>query len=187
MIELTESDIDATLRKDKLERGLRKYCWIQDNLYKNDVTTAREFQKKYNGFYRVRQRSPEWYAVYYRLMEHAKISEPTFQRILSELRRRTGRLEASFASKLVATLRPDCPVMDSVILKRFGLRRPRQKEADREAKEVRVYDTLASKYMSFLSQPIARAICERFTARYPWADVTDLKKVDLVLWQTRTT
>jgi hypothetical protein len=181
---MTESDIDTALLK--AEKGLRKYCWIQEQLHKNDVSTAREFQKAYNGFYRVR-RNAEWQAVYYRLMEKAKTRESGFQEVLLELKQRTGRLEASFASKLVATLHPDRPVIDRLVLDHFGLSLPYQYETDRELKAVRVYEILVRKYMDFMSHPNARAICERFEARYPWADITDLKKVDLVLWQTRKT
>lgn len=181
---MTESDIENALAK--VEKGLRKYCWIQEQVHKNDVRTAREFQKTYNGFYRVR-RNMEWQEIYYGLMEKAKDRHSDFAQILSDLRRETGRLEASFASKLIATLYPYRPVIDKFVLEHFCLHLPGHYETDREAKAVIVYQMLISKYESFLSLPIAHAICERFTARYPWADVTDLKKVDLVLWQTRVT
>jgi hypothetical protein len=181
---MTEADIDKALLK--VEKGLRKYCWIQEQFHQNDVTTNREFQKAYNGFYRVR-RNADWRAVYYSLMEEAKTREIGFQKVLLELKRRTGRLEASFASKLVATLYPDRPVIDKFVLEHFALSLPRHYETGRELKAVRVYEILVKKYMEFMSKSIARAICVRFVAKYPWADITDLKKVDLVLWQSRKT
>ncbi len=36
--------------------------------------------------------------------------------ILSEIFKNTGRVEASFASKLYATLYPDYPFIDSIVL-----------------------------------------------------------------------
>jgi hypothetical protein len=181
---MNEPDIDSALLK--IEKGLRKYCWIQDYLHKDDVSRSREFQKTYNGFYRVR-RNAAWQEVYYKLMERAKTKPSDFSQILSDLKRKTGRLEASFASKLVATLHPDRPVIDRFVLEHFCLRLPGHYETDREAKAVSVYKALISKYETFLSLPVARIICEKFTATYPWAGITDLKKVDLVLWQTRAT
>jgi len=182
--EMTETEIDKALLK--IEKGLYKYCWIQEQFHKNDVTSNREFQKAYNGFYRVR-RNTAWQTVYYRLMEDAKTNGVDFRQVLLELRKKTGRLEASFTSKLVATVYPERPVIDKFVLEYFGLSLPHQHETNRELKAVMVYDALTSKYMAFMSELIASAICARFSAKYPWADITDLKKVDLVLWQTRTT
>ena len=181
---MTETDIDKSLLK--VEMGLRRYCWIQEQFHKNEVTSNRKFQKAYNGFYRVR-RNAQWQSVYYRLMEDAKTNGVGFQEVLLELKKQTGRLEASFTSKLIATVYPNRPVIDKFVLEYFGLSLPHQYEANRESKAVKVYDTLNDKYMAFMSEPTARAICERFSMKYPWANITDLKKVDLVLWQTRTT
>jgi hypothetical protein len=181
---MTEAEIDKALLK--VEKGLYKYCWIQEQFHKNDVTSNREFQKAFNGFYRVR-RNAEWQAVYYRLMEDAKTNGFDFRQVLLELRKKTGRLEASFTSKLVATVYPDRPVIDKFVLEYFGLSLPHQYEANRESKAVMVYDSLNNKYMAFMSAPTASAICARFSEKYPWANITALKKVDLVLWQTRTT
>ncbi len=179
---MAEINIDEALLK--VEKGLRKYCWLQEQVHRKDVTINREFQKAFNGFYRVR-RNAEWQSVYYGLMERAKTSRIEFSQILFELKKRTGQLETSFASKLVATLHPDRPVVDKFVLEHFGLSLPHQYEIDREQKAVRVYEILVKKYSEFMSKPTARVICDRFSAKYPWADITDLKKVDLVLWQTR--
>ena len=180
---MTESDIDKALLK--IEKGLRKYCWIQEHVHKGDVTTNRDFQKTYNGFYRVR-RSADWQTQYYEVMEQAKARTLGFQEVLFELKKRTGRLEASFASKLIATLHPDRPVIDRFVLGNFGLRLPYPYEENRELKAVEVYEILRKKYVEFMSKPTACSICERFIAKYTWVAITDLKKVDFVLWQTRT-
>lgn len=139
---MTESDIDNALLK--VEIGLCKYCWIQEQFHKNDVTSNREFQKKYNGFYRVR-RNAQWQAVYYRLMEDAKTSEVGFTEVLLELKKQTARLEASFTSKLIATVYPNRPVIDKFVLEYFGLSLPHHYETNRESKTIKVYDALNNK------------------------------------------
>jgi hypothetical protein len=118
-------------------------------------------------------------------MQKAKEKGITFRKALSVLRIQTGRIEASFASKLVATLDPTKPVIDKFILHNFSLRLPYYKASSRESKTVDVYDKLCCEYEVLMSNPKGRMICDKFKHRYPWAKITDLKKIDLVLWQIR--
>ena len=53
----------------KIETGLRKYQDIMTMLNKVNVSLDKDFQRMYNGFYRVRQRKPEFYEVYYAYMD----------------------------------------------------------------------------------------------------------------------
>lgn len=101
------------------------------------------------------------------------------------LRQHSGRIEASFASKLVATLKPTTPVIDKFVLKNFGLRLPYTYAPGRERKTVAIYDKLCSRYEALLHSPTGRLICARFSERFPQSDIEDLKKIDLVLWQHR--
>ena len=39
---ITESEISEALLK--IEKGLKKYCWIQDNVHHTNVTADRNFQ-----------------------------------------------------------------------------------------------------------------------------------------------
>lgn len=181
---IRESDIDQAL--SKIEKGLRKYCWIQEQILGCDVRTDKIFQNNYNGFYRVR-RDAHWQKHYYEIMEMEKNRKYGFGQVLSELKRRTNRIEASFASKLVATLNPNQPVIDKFILDNFNLHLPYQYEENRVSKTVEIYDQLCSKYDELMGCSVARIICEKFTKTYPWAATTDLKKVDFILWQTRKT
>lgn len=71
-------------------------------MYKLDVRADGEFQRMFNGFYRVRW-NEGWRRVYFDMMERSKPRGIAFGAALRALRDRTGRLEASFASKLVAT------------------------------------------------------------------------------------
>lgn len=182
MIDLTEYDIDKTLVK--MEKLLRKYCWIQEQVKRCDITRNVEFQKMYNGFYKVR-RNAEWRRHYYELMEMAKNRLLGFGEVLRELKSLTGRLEASFASKLIATLDPSTPVIDKFVLGKFSLKLPYSYKKDRESEINLIYSQLSQKYEELMIQPISNIIREKFDRVYPWAKVTDLKKVDLVLWQIR--
>jgi len=182
MIELTESRIDEAL--PKIENGLRKYCWIQDNIHKCDVSRSRLFQNAFNRFYRVR-RDGRWQHQFYKLMETGKASGITFPQALKALLQRTSRVEASFASKLVATIDPNMPVIDKFVLGNFGLHLPHYNSPNRERRCIDVYDRLCNNYGVLIKSAEGLLVCEKFLTRFPWAQITDIKKIDLVLWQIR--
>ena len=182
MITLTGQDIDKAL--GRIADGLCQYIWIQSRFQHCDVSTDLVFQTAFNGFYRVR-RNADWRERFYTLFETARASGITFDQAFRELLQRTERYEASFASKLVATLDPTKPVVDKFVLGNFDLRLPYYSASEREVKTIGVYNELCGRYETFMRSPLGRTICARFTLRYPQADITDLKKIDLVLWQTR--
>ena len=45
---------------DNISIALSKYNYIMDRLNQTNVSLDTAFQKKYNGFYRMRQRPPEY-------------------------------------------------------------------------------------------------------------------------------
>lgn len=182
MLTLTIQQIEQAL--PKVQPGLTKYCWLQEHLDKFDVAVSREFQKRYNGFYRVR-RSVLWQAPYFALLESAKRAPITFEAALSQLFDATGQVEASFASKLVATLDPSLPVIDKFVLAQAGLTLPRAKAADRQATIVDVYAQLTTKLHHFAQSPTGKTLLTRFQAVYPQSKLSTIKMIDLVLWQMR--
>ncbi|MFZ4580714.1 MAG: hypothetical protein ACOYOB_20200 [Myxococcota bacterium] len=80
--------------------------------------TAADFQRRFNGYYGVR-RNAVWRQQFYRYFEQAKLYDGSpialFEEVLSKLYGATNRVEASFVSKLEGTLRPTCPIIDSVV------------------------------------------------------------------------
>lgn len=182
VIKFSEDQIDDALAR--AEFGLQKYHWLQDNVWKRDVSTDAAFQRAFNGFYRVR-RDIGWRKVYFGLMEEGKRSAVGFRYALETLRAATGRIEASYSSKLVATLDPGQPVIDRFVLRNFGLHLPYPEEADRLAKTLQVHSDLCEAYRRLMGSPTGISIIARFRERYPSAQITDLKRVDLVLWQIR--
>jgi hypothetical protein len=128
MIHLTESIIDGALSRVVAKR-LRRYCWIQENVHARDVSQDYVFQNQFNAFYRVRRNS-DWQRHFYTLLEASKASGIMFTHALHVLLEQTSRFEASFASKLVATLYPEKPVIDQHVLRNFGLRLPSGKNRE---------------------------------------------------------
>jgi hypothetical protein len=179
---LTEPTIDEAL--SKIGVGLQKYCWIQNNIHKCDVSLDPTFQTRFNGFYKVR-RDAVWRRQFYTLLETRKVSGITFPEALHALLVATSRLEASFASKLVATVHPDMPVIDKCILNNFRLRLPYYSSSNREKRCIDAYNQLCETYRALIGSAEGVMVCEKFLNQFSRAQITDIKKVDLVLWQIR--
>jgi hypothetical protein len=93
--------------KDRLEI----YDFLQKRLVRVDVVTDSSYQGKYNDFYRMlRFTTAEWRFKYYRLLQREKYNyQIGIGDVLRELCNNEDRLEFSFTSKLVATIRPGAP------------------------------------------------------------------------------
>ena len=110
---------------DRVEIGIEKYNRIMKRIAEVDVSTDTEFQRFYNGFYRMRQRPASFYASYYAYLEQNKRNRDlTFEDIVTYLYQETGSIHASFSSKLLATMNPDMPIWDKFVLQNLGLRTP---------------------------------------------------------------
>jgi hypothetical protein len=182
MVKVTENDVQKALTQ--LDVGLSRYLWIQENVHSVNVTTSEEFRRRFTVFYRVR-RNREWCNVFYGLLESAKPNGITFDAALNSLHKVTGRVEASFASKLVATLDPSKPVIDRIVLGHFDLRLPPRTTAGRLAKIIKIHGDLSTAYADLLFSPTGRMILARFDQHFYGTNLTPLKKIDLVLWQIR--
>jgi hypothetical protein len=171
------------LNTDKLTIGLGKYVEIMHEVKKINVSTNMNFQKKFNGFYRVRQRTPEFYECYYSFMENNKNNSVSFEETLLHIHEKLHRVEASFSSKLVATIDPDFPIWDTIILENLGFKRPYGK--DRLNKTVELYNKIIEWYKIFLASGLGINIIGLFEKKYPDVLISNTKKIDLILWQNR--
>jgi hypothetical protein len=92
-----------------------------------DLTSeaGQDFRRRFNGFYGVR-RNAAWREAFYSVFESLKAETASadilFDRMLAAVFDRTGWTEASFVSKAVAVLRPEGPIIDSVVRARLAER-----------------------------------------------------------------
>lgn len=180
---LTDQQIAEAL--DQAEPGLRKYLWIMERVHHCDVRQDATFQRTYDDFYKVR-RAETWRRSYFELLEQAKHTPMTFNEALRAIHRETGIVAASFASKLVATVNPSLPVWDKHVLDNLGLKAPYAYQRDRIERCERTYDELHRRMSSIVTSAEGQRICALFARRYPNVTITDMKRVDLVLWRTRS-
>ena len=110
---------------EKIQIGIEKYNRIMKRVHETDVSVDADFQRVFNGFYRMRQRPESFYRIYYEYLERNKDNgDLTFEDVVTYLYHETGSIHASFSSKLLATVRPDMPVWDKFVLQNLGLRAP---------------------------------------------------------------
>jgi len=95
------------------------------------------------------------------------------------------RIEASFASKLVATINPNQPIIDQYVLKNLNLKKPTYSDRNRLIKTVQVYEDVCERLNEIRESEEGREIIRQFDEKYPNCKITDIKKLDLVFWQIR--
>jgi hypothetical protein len=181
-IDLTKTQIDAAL--PKVAKGLQQYVWLQANRYASDLRSDLLFRRQFNYFYRVR-RNKEWQDKFYELLESLKGTRVSFPDVFNALYRATGRYEASFASKLLATLNPDMPVIDSIVLGNLHLRLPPVRSKDRVSRIHQLHVKLLASFTAYLATEDGKYLVTRFRETYAGIDISEIKLLDLVLWQTR--
>lgn len=170
---------------NRAKPGIAQYVKIMALLPSVNVAGDREFQRIFNGFYRVMRRSSDWYETYYSFMERGKQAKPTFDETLDHFWSALGRCEASFSSKLVATVDPGQPIWDANVLKNLGIARPRYSK-NRVMQTKDVYRSLWNWYVQFLPSAHGKLLISLFDSNVKeHAQITDVKKVDFVLWQLR--
>lgn len=102
-------DLNNTNWKN-IKNRVKKYLLIMQLVKTINVQTNKKFQKIFNGFYKIRQRSKEFYVALYDYLEYNKNKKISFKQTLKFFLKKFNRFEPSFSSKIVATISPNFPV-----------------------------------------------------------------------------
>ena len=163
--------------------GLNKYCKIMQRLKTVDVSRDVVFQSQFNGFYKVR-RNLDWRRIFYDLLETIKAKPVNFETILNTMFEKTGSIEATFASKMLTTINPDKPILDSHVLQHLGMQLVGRSKYEQLKNAIALYSEIEKWYAEFLSTKDAKeciAVFDRTLPGYKW--LTNTKKVEFFLWQ----
>ena len=186
LMEVRTMDSAIKLDTHKLEKGVQKYIYLRRRLYEVDVSSDSEYQKTFNGFFRMRQRSADFYRDFYNWMEQHKNTGVNFNDTLTYFYETHHRLEISFSSKLVALIDPQKPIWDSVVTTgHFGLKVPYMYTKNRLQIAISKYDTYCSLYDVYMKTNSAKNMISEFDRMYPNSTITDVKKLDFMLWSIR--
>lgn len=171
---------------NKARKGIAQYVEIMQLFPQVNVAEDSDFQRKFNSFYRIQRRPSIWYETYYSVFQQAKTKKPTFSSVLDLLYQSLNKCEPSFSSKLVATLDPGQPVWDKYVLEFTKINRPLYTSKNKHAEAKIAYTKLQQWYQTFLRSEDAKLIINTFDEMVKECDlISDLKKVDFVLWQMR--
>lgn len=169
---------------ERRRKDLENYSFIINTCHCTDVSCDEVFQRKFTYFYRVRRNST-WRQAYFSLFEDNKAAENvSFESILRAIYEHTGRIEASFASKMLATLKPEMPIWDSIVLSKLGIK-PSQgpDKENRLKKTVGIYDSIVAWYKTFNLSPEAQRFVEAFDHAFPeFNGFSKMKKLDFLIW-----
>jgi hypothetical protein len=187
---ITTLRASGVLDDPSLRKGIAKYSALQRNLQTTpDVTQAPDFQRQFRSFYRVR-RGVAWQWVFFEFMQQHRRSAPDFRRSLLALADQTHRCEASFASKLAATLNPDLPVLDALVLAVMRAHLPgewtllRTGTLDsRLGRAVEVYGRLTDAVRRIIATDAGAELLKLFDRQYAQHAFTNTKKLDFMLWR----
>jgi uncharacterized membrane protein YgaE (UPF0421/DUF939 family) len=178
----------------KIQSGVKKYTWIMKFIEKakennNDLTKEKEFRKTFNGFYRIRQKPEQFYNKYYFLLNANLKSPLNFINILENLYSVEQRLESSFSSKLLHTINPDLPIWDSIVMEKLKLKTTFYSKEIKKKKEqiITQYQNLSDFFNKFIITPEGQELINLFDDKIDTQDynITPLKKIDFIIWQTR--
>lgn len=169
-----------------LSIGLDKYEFLQNHVFTLDVSTDIEFQRIFNGFYRIR-RNKAWRTEYYKLFESLKSEQNLgFSTILRKLHEKTGNVEPSFSSKMLATLSTNMPIWDRYVIQNLCVTLPSSADPERLEKTEAIYSDIVGWYECFLQTENAKECIHKFNEIMPdYSWVSDVKKIDFYLWSIR--
>lgn len=171
---------------EKIQSGIKKYQYLRQQLFATDVSTNQDFQRIFNGFFRMGRRTKAYYNDYYCYLQQHKKTGISFSDALTYLYQKYGRLEMSFVSKMVALVEPTLPIWDSVVTKgHFGIIAPNANVKNRLQKGIEKYEQYRYCYGTYMQSDEARKKIAEFDTLFPETDITDVKKLDFILWQER--
>lgn len=158
------------------------------DLYKSIITgdpAAPSFQRSFNRYYRIR-RNEEWRNFYYALFLKAKKECYDYNQIITELYKQTGNVEASFSSKMFATINVDKPIWDQYVLKSLGLELTGKTPDEKLHNAVQLYSEIENWYLMYLSTIDAQENIKLFDTLLPdYKWISNVKKIDCLLWSKR--
>ena len=176
--------IEETYNKVLEVLGITKYLEINSDVYNVNVSKDTSVQKRFNYFYKLRQKPADWHGHYYRVFESIKKriinknDNISIELVLGEIYSKTKTIEFSFSSKMLHTLLPSkYPIYDSRVKKALDLEDlDGDGYLDKISSASRIYDELIKKYKEL------GCIADIFDKVLPNTCLTRIKKIDTMLY-----
>lgn len=172
----------------KIQKGYDDYLFIMKNMHIFD----NEFKKNFASFYKLDQgmrNTNDKKSFFNLLKECINNQQDDYATVIKKLSLKTGRNEMSFTSKIVATINPDKPIIDRIVLGHFKISRPSYGVLEhRISKGINIHKEIEEEYLQFLNSKLGEELMDIFNKRIKQQHdfkITNIKKLDFILWQTR--
>lgn len=176
------------VKKSVLRQGVDRYLFIMRRLHGVDVSRDTDFQNAYRDFYQMRRfYSDDFCRHYFKIMQNLKdTKEMTFEMAIERVKHIQGSYEISFSSKMAHTINPLNPIWDSVVTKRhFGICPPYARAKNKERACCDRYDLYLDKFYDYMTTEEGIALVALFDREFPQSGISNVKKIDFILWQDR--
>ena len=163
---------------------LATYCWLQDNLHKQNVAVDTEYRKKFSGYYRMRFVSQEYRDQFFKLFEEIKSeSFPSFRAVSQKLFQVDGKHEFSFITKMLHTIEPSRPIYDSQVDIALEIHRYYQPNFEEKLRQdEHILAQISAAYRELASSPGMIELLAEFDKIIPGHTMSAEKKIDFILW-----
>ncbi len=145
------------------------------------------YQRRFKGYYRMRQKRPSFYAHFFSMLQAAASAPapPSLAHVLQNLYELTKERHLSFGSKLRATITDDAVIFDKNVAKYFDVPStplpPNSK--DWLDKLLRRHHLVAQGVQKFIQAPDWPEMRALFDRKFPEAKhFPDIRKADLIIW-----
>ena len=188
--EVRAMDTDFDVSKVFQERlassmGLDKYCYIMEQVSITNVAVDTDFQRIFDGFYRVR-RNESWRKSYYAYFESVKNGNPTFEDTITYLYECTGNIEPSFSSKMLATILPEKPIWDRHVVQNLNMQLRGATKEEKLKNAIMLYADMEMWFADFLETEKGKECIREFDRLLPdYKGISQIKKIDSILWSIR--
>lgn len=171
--------LENSLKMDKYQKILAEYAKSPRKLDEN-------FRKLFSSSYGIStaRKTEEWKNNFFEVFESCT-SKSTFEEILKSLSEKSHiqNCEASFASKILATINPEKPILDSKILKYLGLQTGGNNKKERLENALKAYNQIEKWYEEYLKSEEAKSCIQYFDELFPkYKNISSVKKIDFFIW-----
>ena len=165
------------------EKDIAIYNEIISTFQQTNVKENEKFRKTYTYFYKLR-RKQEWRDFYFAYFEqHKNEKDITFEQIIRAIYEQCGWVEASFASKMLATINSNQPILDSVVLGKLGMKITGNTSDKKMESALECYRKLEYWYKGFIVTAESKKYIELFDKQFPqYKRISQIKKLDFILW-----
>lgn len=187
--------------KAVLQKSLEDSCGLTAylktlTLREVDVSIDKNYQNNFTSYYRVR-RDVDWLKKFYEFMEaHKNDTNLTFEtiiRYLSNIPHKVNKklsssgyattVEASFASKMLATINPNYPIWDSQVVKALGYKIIATEGNIKLDEYIISYARLTVEIQNFINTKEGKECIKLFDKLFPnHKHISSFKKIDFYLW-----